>query len=283
MKFADVTNDTAFHKVFCMAKHTMALMSLLNAVLYPDASNRVERVTIESPHLFPPVPAGKTSIFCANVTDAFGRKFIVEVQFADKAGFHKRIQFYTLRDHSADSERIHNYRMFRPTHFISFLNFDFAQNPSYFTTHQTMDTETGENLLKDVKYFFIELTKFHKQEHELVTMVDKWTYFIKNAHNLHVIPSNVDDEGLKTAYLEADQQTWTKAERDAYVEFGIYLTDIAQEKLFEHKKGKQEGAAEKEIELILEMEREGFSIAQIARVTKKSEAYVSEIIAKQKP
>jgi predicted transposase/invertase (TIGR01784 family) len=283
MKFVDVTNDIAFHKIFGNANKTVTLISFLNAVLYADGSNRVVSVTIENPYLFPPVPAGKTSILDVKATDQDGRKFIVELQVGEKEGFDKRVQFYVSRDYSTQIEKGDDYPLLRPTYFIGILNFDFTQNPSYFSTHQTMDTETGENLLKDVKYFFIELTKFHKQEHELVTMVDKWTYFIKNAHNLHVIPSNVDDEGLKTAYLEADQQTWTKQERDAYFDFGIYLTDIAQEKLFEHKKGKQEGAAEKEIELILEMEREGFSIAQIARVTKKSEDEVSEIIAKHKP
>jgi predicted transposase/invertase (TIGR01784 family) len=282
MNFADVKNHVAFHKIFGNANKTVALISFLNAVMYPDGANRVVSVTIEHPYLFPAVPAGKTSILDVKATDQDGRKFIVELQVGEKEGFDKRVQFYVSRDYSNQIERGEDYIRLRPTYFIGILNFDFAQNPSYFSTHQTMDAETGENLLKDVKYFFIELTKFHKQEHELVTMVDKWTYFIKNAHNLQVIPANVDDEGLKTAYLEADQQTWTKAERDAYVEYGIYLTDLEQEKLFEHKKGKLEGATEREAELVLEMEKEGFSMAQIAKVTKKSEAEVREIIARHR-
>jgi predicted transposase/invertase (TIGR01784 family) len=145
-----------------------------------------------------------------------------------------------------------------------------------------MDTETGENLLKDVKYFFIELTKFDKKEDELVTMVDKWTYFIKNAHNLHVIPSNVDDEGLKTAYLDADKQTWTKAERNAYDDFGIYLTDLQQEKIFEHRKGKQEGAIEKETAMILSMHDAGLPISQIATIAGKTEEEVREIVERHR-
>ncbi len=306
MKFVDVKNDVAFHKIFGNANKTVTLISFLNAVLFTDGSNHVVTATVENPYLFPPVPSGKTSILDVKATDQDGRKFIVELQVADLEGFDKRVQYYVSRDYSTQINRGDDYPLLRPTYFIGILDFDFTQNPNYFSTHQTMDTETGENLLKDVKYFFIELKKFDKKEDELVTMVDKWTYFIKNAKNLEVIPSNVDDEGLKTAYLDADQQTWTKAERDAYDDFGIYLTDIKQRELFLLKQGmkrgieegmkegikegikegkeegKKEGAGEKEIELILEMEKEGFSISQIAKVTKKSEAEVQEIIANQK-
>ena len=191
------------------------------------------------------------------------------------------------RDYSAQIERGDDYPLLRPTYFIGILDFLFTQNPNYFSTHQTIDIETGENLLKDVKYFFIELRKFDKQEHELVSMVDKWTYFIKNARNLHVIPSNVDDEGLRTAYLDADQQTWTKAERTAYDDFGIYLTDIAMREQFLKREGKQEGIVEgikegeqkKELAMILSMHAAGLPIPQIAAISGKTEAEVREIIA----
>lgn len=271
MKFVDVKNDVAFHKIFGNANKTITLISFLNAVLYQDGSNRVVTATVDNPYLYPPVPQGKTSILDVKATDQDGRKFIVELQVAEKDGFDKRVQYYVSRDYSTQIERGDDYPKLRPTYFIGILDFDFTQNPNYFSTHQTMDTETGENLLKDVKYFFIELKKFDKQEGDLVTMVDKWTYFIKNAKNLEVIPKNVDDEGLKTAYLEADQQTWTKAERDAYDDFGIYLTDIKQRELFLVEKGKRE--------MIHAMHAAGLPIPQIAAISGKTEDEVRRMIA----
>jgi len=44
-----------------------------------------------------------------------------------------------------------------------------------------------------------ELTKFTKALKDCKTLVDKWIYFIKNAVNLEVIPTNVKDIGLKHA------------------------------------------------------------------------------------
>jgi hypothetical protein len=60
MKFVDVKNDFAFHKIFGNANKTVTLISFLNAVLDLDGGRRVASVTIENPYLFPPVPSGKT-------------------------------------------------------------------------------------------------------------------------------------------------------------------------------------------------------------------------------
>ena len=57
--------------------------------------------------------------------------------------------------------------------------------------------------MRIMKFRFIELKKFNKEVHELKNIIDKWTFFIKNADELEVMPNNVDDEGLKEAYEEA--------------------------------------------------------------------------------
>lgn len=315
MKFVDVKNDVAFHKIFGNANKTVSLISFLNAVLFQDGSNRVVSVTVENPYLYPPVPQGKTSILDVKATDQDGRKFIVELQVADQLGFAKRVQYYVAREYANQIKRGDDYPKLRPTYLIGILDFDFTQNPHYFSTHQTVDTETGENLLRDVKYYFIELKKFNKQDIELDNDLDKWIYFLKNAENLKLIPANVSDEGLLTAYQDADEQTWTKAERDAYDDFGIYLTGIAQRELLllqrGEQKGKQEGKQEglreglqkgleeglqkgleeglqegrkkgeqeKEASMILAMHAAGLPITQIATISGKSEDEVLAVIA----
>jgi hypothetical protein len=53
---------------------------------------------------------------------------------------------------------------------------------------------------------------------------------------LTVIPANVDDEGLKSAYEEADRHAWTKADLEAYAYARMRETDeIAREMLVEEK------------------------------------------------
>lgn len=292
MKFVEVQHDTAFHKIFGNPDKPVALISFLNAVFYPDGVGSVVKVNVEHPYLYPPVPAGKTSIINLEATDDEGRVFLVEMQVADRQGFEARTYFY---DRIAMARTAEGRSMRKPACLICILDFNYTQNPDYFSMIQTTETEIDENLLKNAKYFFIELNKFDKQEHELVETLDKWTYFIKNAHNLDTIPANVDDVGLKRAYLDADQSTWTQAEWRAYDNFYVYLTDLAQRELFVIKKAREEGLAqaieesrkegfeigkqEAAIAFVRAMHRSGLLIAQIASISGKSEAEVAAILA----
>lgn len=280
MKFVEVQNDIAFHKIFCNPDRPDALISFLNAVFYPDGVGGVVKVNVEHPYLYPPVPAGKTSIINLQATDDEGRVFLVEMQVADRQGFEARTYFY---DRIAMARIAEGRSMRKPACLICILDFNFTQNPDYFSTIQTTETEIDENLLKNAKYFFIELNKFDKQEHELVETLDKWTYFIKNAHNLDAIPAHVDDVGLKRAYLDADQSKWTQAEWRAYDNFYVYLTDVAQRELFVRKQslneGFHKGREATTIEFVLAMHRSGLPIPQIAAISDKSEAEVADILA----
>lgn len=79
-----------------------------------------------------------------------------------------------------------------------------------------MDIETGQQYIKDIEFNFIELPKFNKTPNKLDSIIDQWVYFIKNAENLDIVPENVNDEGLKSAYQEADKHNWTQADLEAY-------------------------------------------------------------------
>ena len=241
MKFVDVKNDVAFHKIFGDSEKTISLISFLNAVLELEGTHRIASVTIENPLQFPVVLNGKTSVLDIGATDQQGRKFIVEMQVADKVGFIKRAQYYTARDFSMQINRGEQYPRLRPTHFIGILDFNLTESGYYFSRHKTLNDETGEHLLKDMQYFFIELKKFNKEIHELQNLIDQWTFFIKNAENLTLIPENLSDEGLKTAYVTAEQYGWTAAELRAYDGAGVRITDGIQELAFATQKGISEG------------------------------------------
>jgi PD-(D/E)XK nuclease family transposase len=89
---------------------------------------------------------------------------------------------------------------------ISFLNAVLKlEGDNYLSRHLILDADTQEHKLKDLDLNFIELPKFTKTAQELADLVEKWVFFIKNAETLTVVPPNLDDEGLKSAYTEADR------------------------------------------------------------------------------
>lgn len=280
MRFVDVKNDVAFHKIFGNANKTVTLISFLNAVMDMAGEDRIVDVTIENPYLFPSARGGKTVVIDVRATDVQGRHFIVELQVADKEGFDKRTQYYAAREYSSQIERGEEYPMLRPTYFIGILDFNFTENPKYFSNHQTIDTATGQWLLKDIRYFFIELPKFKKSLDELETMMDKWTYFVKNSENLTIMPGDVTDNGLATAYLEADRHNWTKTEMDAYIDAGAQLADQYNELTRAEERGLELGVEKTIAATVVKLRDKGKSFEEIADLLDLQHASVLAIIEK---
>lgn len=229
MKFVDVKNDIAFRKIFGNEKKTAPLISFLNAALELVGDKQVVSVSLTNPNLFPRIAGEKASILDVRATDQAGRKFVVEMQVAEKNGFDKRVQYYVSRDYSLQINKGEDYPLLNPAYFIGILDFPFSQSTNYHTRHLILDRASNEHLLKDIEFSFIELPKFDLSITELVTPIDKWTYFIKHAEELTLIPEYANDDlGLKEAFIEADKHNWSKEDLIAYDNFSIWEGDQQQ-------------------------------------------------------
>lgn len=216
MQFADVQNDIAFRKIFGNENRKEVLISFLNAILDFHGEQRIQEVLITNPYQLPALRGGKATIIDVKAKDQRGHEYIVEMQVAEADGFNKRVLYYTSKSYVDQINRGEFYDKLKPAIFIGILDFTHTHNPHYLNRHRILDIETGQQCIRDIEFNFIELPKFTKKREELQTLVEKWVFFIKEAENLEVLPENVDDEGLKSAYEEANIQTWTKAELAAY-------------------------------------------------------------------
>ncbi len=216
MRFVDVKNDVAFRRIFGDETHSEVLISFLNAILDFKGPRKIVKVNILNPFQLPKLSQGRVTIVDVRAVDQAGRSFIIEMQVADVDGFDKRVLYYTSRGYADQIKRGDFFRDLNPVIFIGVLDFVQTQNPKYISRSQVRDVETNEQTLKDVEFTFIELPKFKKELSEVTTLTDKWIYFIKNSENLDVVPDNVNDKGLKTAYVEANIGTWTTEELAAY-------------------------------------------------------------------
>lgn len=279
MQFADVKNDIAFRKIFGNDQKTAPLISFLNAALELEGDHQVVSVSLANPYQFPRIAGEKATVLDVRATDQSGRKFVVEMQVADKKGFDKRVQYYTARVYSMQIDSGDDYRLLHPAYFIGILDFPFGSDTDYHTSHLILNKETNEHLLKDIQFSFIELPKFNKREDQLTTPIDKWTFFIKNATSLHMIPSFAnEDEGLKTAFIEADKYQWTKEEIIAYDNVKIKEADEVQEKLLVAEKAREEGKEAQEAETVIKLHNKGKTEDEIADLLDIASEKVQQII-----
>ena len=272
MQFADVKNDIAFRKIFGNENRKETLISFLNAALDFQDDQLIKQVSILNPYQLPKLKGGKVTIIDVKATDQVGRTYIIEMQVGDMDGFEKRVLFYSSKSYSDQIKRADFYRKLRPVIFIGILDFKHTENKNYISRSQVRDIETGEQTIKDMEFTFIELPKFKLELHELKTLIEKWVYFIKNAESLEVVPENTNDEGLKSAYEEANVQTWTQEELDAYAYAFMREEDDRARLDKAEMKGK--------IELVIGMHEDELGMDRIAKIAKLTVPEVQEIIEK---
>lgn len=286
MTFVDVKNDVAFRKIFGNENKKEILISFINAVLKLEGNKRIKEILIANPFQLPILPNMKASIIDVKAKDFSGNTFIIEMQVADILAMDKRLLYYTSKEYSQQIVSGEKYIELNPVIFIGIFDFPFTEGASYYSHHAICNVETKERIIKDMDFYFIELTKFNKAMEDLTDTMDKWIHFFKEAENLNVIPDNLDDEGLKEAYIDANKNSWTKAELDAYDYAAMREQDdrgrIAMAEIKALQKGREEGREEgeekKEIQAIIGLYENNIPIPLIAKSLKISIEKVEEVI-----
>ncbi len=286
MKFVDMTNDIAFRKIFGNENKKIILISFLNAVLKLEGNSCIADVEILNPYQLPIIKNLKASIIDVRAKDKQGNTYIVEMQVSEPDGLDKRLLYYVSKDYSQQIESGEQYTKLRPVIFIGIFDFPFTQGVKCLSHHAVCDVEDGERVIKDMDLYFIELPKFNKPLSELETITDKWIYFIKEAENLDVIPENVDDEGLKAAYNEANKHSWTKEDLDAYDYSEMREQDergkfqLAERRA--EQRGEQRGEEKKETETVLKFHDKGMTDREIADLLDIPIERVKEVMGNHK-
>lgn len=269
MQFADVKNDIAFRKIFGNENKKIILISFLNAVMKLKDNDAIEDVEILNPYQLPIIKNLKASIIDVKARDKKGKTYIIEMQVAEPDGLDKRLLYYASKEYSQQIESGEFYTKLKPVIFIGIFDFKFTEGDKYLSHHAVCDVENGDRTIKDMDFYFIELPKFNKPLADLTEINDKWIFFIKEAENLSIIPENVDDEGLKAAYQDANKHSWEKEELEAYDYAAMREQDERGKLVHAEKKGK--------IDVAREMQKEGFDNATISRLTGLSDEEIQNL------
>ncbi len=127
------------------------------------------------------------------------------------------------------------------------------------------------------EFWVIKVGKFGNRVKD---KLDEWIYFFKNAE----IKAEFSAKGLKEAGERLDEMKLNEKDAKEYKRYLKGLRDIASDqhtKMADAQDLIKKGAENKEIEIMLEMNKEGFSVSQIAKIVKKSEQEVKQIIEGQ--
>jgi predicted transposase/invertase (TIGR01784 family) len=218
-KFLNPRNDLAFKRIFGTERNKDILIHFLNDI-FGRTSNPVEAVTFLKTAQDPEVAAQRASSVDVLCQDAHGDKFIVEMQVADEPGFEKRAQFYAARTYIEQRETGIEYRDLKAVTFLGITGFTlFPDREDYLCHHVMLNLKTLDRELKDFSFSFLELPKFKKKKHQLVSLTERWAYFMKHAENTREedLPDIIGTDGIiKRAYEELSRYAWSSEELRAY-------------------------------------------------------------------
>jgi len=287
MKFLDPRVDTAFKKLFGSEDHKRVTIAFINTILEYTGDKRIVEIQFMNNEQLPMGQDKKENILDVFCTDQAGRQYIIEMQNAWEPGFVKRIQWYGAKTYANQLRSAKPYHDLDPVVVIAIIrSFNvFPKKEKCKSIYGLTDLATGEHDLKDLIFGFVELLKFKKQEHELVTDEDKWLFLLKNIGDYDHIPATLEQAEFGEACQTLNRMTWSdhayalyektmiKAQSEA--ETGRLLLQAKENMKKAEEEGRQEGLKEglkegrdaERIEVAKKMLANGLDVEAIAIFT----------------
>jgi predicted transposase/invertase (TIGR01784 family) len=217
MKFLDVKTDFAFKKVFGSEGSKDILISFLNAlVTFPDGEI-IEDLTIVDPYQIPLLKGMKDSYVDVKARLSNKTSVIIEMQVLNVEGFEQRILYNAAKSYSSQLVKGKKYYLLNPVIAITITDFDMFKDIADFkTVFRLLEKQHLIEYSGDIELIFIELPKFEKTETELVDIIDKWIFFVKNSGSLEYIPETLSQSPeIVHAFQIANEAGLTPEEHEA--------------------------------------------------------------------
>lgn len=133
------------------------------------------------------------------------------------------------------------------------------------------DRDTHEQFSDKLRFIFLELPSFTKEEEECETDFERWIYVLKNMETLKRLPFKARKAVFEKLERIVDISSLSKEEREKYDESIKVYRDTLATMSYAEQKGRAEGRAEGREEGILDVARKmkssGLDIDTICRFT----------------
>ena len=279
-KFVNPFTDTGFKILFGQELSKPLLIDFLNSLL----SGKEKIVDLkfldkEKPRLYKNDRGLIYDIYCETDT---GKKIIVEMQNRSQEFFVERSIFYVSQAVSRQGQKGEWDYNFDSVYLVAFMNFKLDSLKEFRTDASLKNDKTNEVISDKIKFIYLQLPYFQKEEDECKTYFDKWIYIFKNMEILERIPWAAKNSVFSRLGEIAEIANMTETQRRKYDKDLKILRDNYNILEFAKKEARKEGRAEgraeglkeKAIEMAIEMLKEGLPIETVAKISKLS---ISEV------
>ena len=143
----------------------------------------------------------------------------------------------------------------------SILDFKFddkVENGSGEVIHTVqLKDQKNKVFYEKLKFVYLEMPHFIKEEHELETRLDKWLYFIKRLEDFQDIPEIFKDEVFIQAFKTAEIAKYSEDERSSYEESLKVYRDLKAVIDAAFDDGQRDGQTKRTLEIAKAMKENG--------------------------
>lgn len=233
--------DFGFKKLFGEEANKEVLIAFLNALL-PDY-HQIADLTFQNVEALPDAPDERKAFFDIHCRAHSGERFIVEMQKARVTYFKDRSLYYITYPIREQAQRGDwNFRL-NHIYFIAVLDFLYDTNikTAKFLRHVTLKDQENDPFYDKLRFTYLQMDAFTKQEHELTTQIDKWAYFLKNLETFEDIPKFLNEPVFERAFATAKFTNLDKAQQLDYENSRLQYIGIREVSNTAKEEGKAEG------------------------------------------
>lgn len=283
-RYINPYTDFGFKKLFGTELNKELLISFLNSLL-PDGQT-VKDVTYLNTEQLGTQEMDRRAVFDVYCENEQGEKFLVEMQKGEQQFFKDRSLFYTtfpIRE-QATKGREWNYEL-KAVYTVGILNFTFdnAKGSDSYYHHEVrlVDMHTKEVFYDKLTLIYLEMPKFNKEEHELVTMFDKWMFVLRNLSRLMERPVALQERVFNRLFEAAEIARFNRKElieyEDSLKNFRDWFSVVQTAENRGKAEGRAEGKAEEQIEIARILKKKNIPTEIIAESTKLSPDEIAKL------
>ena len=202
----NLKNDIVFKAFFGRKGNEKYLKEFLEALLKIEIYKIEIREEVSLQKLFKEEKGGRLDLL---VTLNDGFKVNIEMQVNKQADFLERTALYSMKENAREIGVGESFGKIKKTIMINILDFEiFDKLEGYLTESMIVADENREyEIMKNPKWYFIELPKFRKAKLDLGDKLSQWLVFIDDYNKGGIKMAEKKNKTLKEARKEVEYLT----------------------------------------------------------------------------
>ena len=248
-RFINPFTDMGFKRIFGQEVSKNLLIDFLNDLL--EGEKRIVNITFLDKEQLATATYDRSCIYDIYCENENGEKFIVEMQNRGHRNFKERAIYYLSRAIANQGQKGPTWMFdLKAVYGVFFMNFhlDGRRQARFRTDVALRDIQTHKPFSDKMRFIFLDLPAFTKDEETCETDFERWIYVLKNMEILQRMPFKARKSVFEELEKIADISALSKEDQEKYEEIiKVYRDNLATEQWaleMGEKKGLEKGLQE---------------------------------------